>query len=454
MRCSSAPRVVSFRPAATTVTSVTSATPIVSAVAVVIVRPGWRIALRRASPPAAPPSACAGRPEQRRQRADGPRREPQAAGAGRRRRAAPRPAPRGSPARPAAGRRRAVTSVPTSSADDDRARGEHRARLGQREAHRVEQRRRAPSPAPSPANSPRTEASTPIASASTSTEPSTWRRRGADHPQQAQLTRALRDGDRERVEDRERADEDRHAAEHQQRDPDDRDELLQAVEREAVLLRGGHDLRPAAAPRRRPLRSCAAGDAVAPADEDRVDLVAATEQLAARRAGRRRPTVAVPSDLTRAEARDADDLVSRAPRRASRSARVEPTAVVLVLGGGGVDDDLARSGGPAAAVEPERRQPLGARRAGVEADAEVRAVAGRLAVALDDLGLVGDVGGGDGHPRDGADLRRAARASTVGRLRGPVASRRPRTRCGRRRRRRCRRRRRSTGSRRRRASCR
>ena len=61
-RSSSTPRVVSFRPAATTVTSVTSAMPIVSAVAVATVRPGWRIALRRASPPAAPPSACAGRP--------------------------------------------------------------------------------------------------------------------------------------------------------------------------------------------------------------------------------------------------------------------------------------------------------------------------------------------------------------------------------------------------------
>jgi hypothetical protein len=57
MRSDSELRVVSFRPAATTVTSVTSATPMVSATAVVTVRPGWRMALRRASPPAAPPSA-------------------------------------------------------------------------------------------------------------------------------------------------------------------------------------------------------------------------------------------------------------------------------------------------------------------------------------------------------------------------------------------------------------
>ena len=138
--CSSAPRVVSFRPAATTVTSVTSATPIVSAVAVVIVRPGWRIALRRASPPAAPPTACAGRPEQRRQR-----RAPRAPGAARGRRpaSAARSAATGATrvARHAGSRpATSVTSVPTQQRDDDRARGEHGARLGQREPHRVEQR--------------------------------------------------------------------------------------------------------------------------------------------------------------------------------------------------------------------------------------------------------------------------------------------------------------------------
>ena len=54
-RRSSAPRLWSSRPWATTVTAVTSATPIISALAVTAVRPGLRIALRRASPPAAPP---------------------------------------------------------------------------------------------------------------------------------------------------------------------------------------------------------------------------------------------------------------------------------------------------------------------------------------------------------------------------------------------------------------
>ena len=44
------------------VTAVTSATPIISALAVTAVRPGLRMALSRASRPAAPPSQAAGRP--------------------------------------------------------------------------------------------------------------------------------------------------------------------------------------------------------------------------------------------------------------------------------------------------------------------------------------------------------------------------------------------------------
>lgn len=61
-RFSTDARVVSFRPAATIATTVTSATPTVSAPAVDSVRPGLRIALRRASTPAAPPTFSAGRP--------------------------------------------------------------------------------------------------------------------------------------------------------------------------------------------------------------------------------------------------------------------------------------------------------------------------------------------------------------------------------------------------------
>ena len=117
---------------------------------------------------------------------------------------------------------------------------------------------------PSPATSPTAEASTPMASASTSTRAEHLPARGADHPQQPELARALGDGDRERVEDRERADQHRHAAEHEQRDPDDRDELLEPVEGEAVLRRrrsatcaSGERRRPRSArsaPRARPSR--------------------------------------------------------------------------------------------------------------------------------------------------------------------------------------------------------
>ena len=59
------PSNVDLRPAASTATSVTSASPIISADAVDAVRPGFRIALPRASVPAAPPSRVAGQPSTR-----------------------------------------------------------------------------------------------------------------------------------------------------------------------------------------------------------------------------------------------------------------------------------------------------------------------------------------------------------------------------------------------------
>ena len=114
-RRSSEPVVESRRPWATTVTRVTSATPIIIAEAVTAVRPGLRIALRRASRPAEPPTRSADaadharRAAARRGRAGGPSPSPA------RRRAGRRPAARGSRATPARGRRASVTS------DADRA---------------------------------------------------------------------------------------------------------------------------------------------------------------------------------------------------------------------------------------------------------------------------------------------------------------------------------------------
>jgi hypothetical protein len=86
---------------------------------------------------------------------------------------------------------------------------------------------------------------------------------------------------------------------------------------------------------------------------------------------------------------------------------------VLVLGRGDVDDDLTRAGRPAAGLEAEGGELLRSRRPRVEARAEVRAGAARLAVAADDLGLVGDVADRGADLRDRANRFRTE-AATVG----------------------------------------
>ena len=174
IRFSSVPVVVSRKPCAITVTSVTSATPIISADAVTAVRPGWRIALRRASAPAEPPTFSAGRPS-----SDA---RPRTARAGRRTLWAPGSASRsaatgGTRVARHAGIRPAisVTSVPTSIettivrlANTVPASGSARS-IERKIASR-------PFATPKPTASPASEASSPIASASSSTEPRTCRR--------------------------------------------------------------------------------------------------------------------------------------------------------------------------------------------------------------------------------------------------------------------------------------
>ena len=66
---------------------------------------------------------------------------------------------------------------------------------------------------------------------------------GAERPQQRELTRALRDRDRERVVDRERAHEHGDAAEREQEHLQEVHERLQAVEREAVVIGSRLDLK-------------------------------------------------------------------------------------------------------------------------------------------------------------------------------------------------------------------
>ena len=158
----------------------TSATPIISAAAVADRAAGLahrvaprQPARRRRRWPAA------GRPSRDASAADRARRQAQPARAGSARRAAPRPARRASPATPGSGRRRSVTSMPTSSDDDDRARGEHGAGLRQREPHRVEQRVE-PLASPKPAASPtarRQQADRPAPRSAPSRAPGGARRR-------------------------------------------------------------------------------------------------------------------------------------------------------------------------------------------------------------------------------------------------------------------------------------
>ena len=334
-------------PAATTVTSVTSATPIVSAVAVVIVRPGWRIALRRASPPAAPPTAWAGRPRSDGQRAHRPRREAHAAGARARRHAAPRPGARASRATPAAGRRRAsrpcrraarrrscarrtrcppraaTSSIASNSASSAFARPRPATRPTTRGEHADA---RAPRPAPTP---------------------STWRRAAP----------TIRSSPSSRV---------RWAtviesvlkmvnAPTRIATPPNTSSAIRMIEMNcsspsSVKRSCSAAVTTCACGQRRGEVACAAARPGTPrvaGDEDPVDLVAAAEQLLRGREvedGGRRDA----HRLHAAEARDADDLeVVRDAARGDLHGRAD--AVVLVLGRRGVDDDLARAGGPAAA---------------------------------------------------------------------------------------------------------
>ena len=207
------PRPWSSRPWATMVTAVTSATPIISADAVTAVRPGLRIALSRASRPAAPPSRAAGRPTTLA--------TPRTARAKRRTLtglALSRSAATGRDPRRAAGgdrggehrRQRA-----DEQRDDDRARRELEALGRQLHAERGEELVQAGGEPDADADARRRGQQADEQRLQQHAEAHLAAGR-ADHPQQPELLRALRDGDRERVEDRERADQHRDAGEGEQ----------------------------------------------------------------------------------------------------------------------------------------------------------------------------------------------------------------------------------------------
>ena len=266
-----------------TATKVTSARPIISAAAVDAVRLGLRIEFSRESWPPTPPSLW---PASRRlpraaARAETPAARPRgrarcrrspAAGAGRgldaeaeetdaetqdrvaivasATRASGRDLDRGGvePSRTAGiGDTRVARSaghepcehrdvVPTMRADDDRAGREHRSGLRKVDSDRNEQRVDA-LPEPEPENRPMMEAKSPITSPSRTTEASIWRRGGAERAQRRELTSALGDGDRQRVEDDERAHEQGDAAEPDQEVLDERDPLVVSAESAAACRR-------------------------------------------------------------------------------------------------------------------------------------------------------------------------------------------------------------------------
>ena len=93
-----------------------------------------------------------------------------------------------------------------------------------------------PFASPSPRKSPTIEASTPITSASSTTESRHLPARRAERAQRRELARPLRDRDRERVDDHESADEQRDQAEREQEVAQERDELVRLLR---VLARLG-----------------------------------------------------------------------------------------------------------------------------------------------------------------------------------------------------------------------
>ena len=173
-RRSSEPAETSLRPWAMTVTAVTSATPISSADAVTAVRPGWRIALLRASVPAEPPIAADGRPiSPVRARTARP---------GSRTRAPASAASRSAATGATLVARRAgsmaatsVTSVPTSSAAATVPPESDIAAIG-RPRPMLVNTLSSPAASARPAPIPTADAPRPIASASSSTVRRTWRR--------------------------------------------------------------------------------------------------------------------------------------------------------------------------------------------------------------------------------------------------------------------------------------
>ena len=190
--------------------------------------------------------------------------------------------------------------------------------------------------------------------------------RRADRPQRRKLPDALRDGDRQRVEDDERADEESDSREREQEVADVLRELdlLQVL---ASLLRRGERLRVRRQQRLEVRDELLRRDPRRGGNPDRVELAFAVEELLRRReredregGGAERFLVAVARDPRepeaphRAQARDLDHVAD---------------LVAHFVRGPGVDRDLVLRARPAAAGQPQWVEP---RLGEVDAEAERR----------------------------------------------------------------------------------
>ena len=283
-----ASRFDAFIPFTNVATNATSATPIISAAAVAAVRPGLRTELRRASapggaadPPRRQPDDGGERPDELRrdhrdpdeqqEHAAGDRQEPlrrvdvvgehrvaeqeqregdqherdvrreavraalrqlRALADGRDRRDARR-ADRGEEPGDHGDER------PDEERDDDRPRREDRVRVGQPEPERAGTAPRAPWRARRPRASPMSGREEPDHERLEQHRPQHLTPRGAEGPERRELPRALRDGDRERVEDHERADEERDPGEGEQEVAEEGRELADLVLGVLRLLHAG-----------------------------------------------------------------------------------------------------------------------------------------------------------------------------------------------------------------------
>ena len=278
-------------PLANTVTKTTSASPIISAAEVTAVRPGWRVEFSRASRPTSLVERSIGHGDEARGRADEARRDQRDAedqdhrAAGRAEqlgrgvaalgqqarddepgaeqdeaagepRGQARPAPvrgrgrlaqrlhRGDARRPQRRGERAGQRHERADqqADDDRAALEHEARGRQVDAERLEELVDALREA-EPGDDADDRADDADRERLEQHRVEHLAARGAERPQQRQLARALRDGDRERVEDQERADQDGDEREREQPGGEEGEALADVVAELVGLLRGRAHLR-------------------------------------------------------------------------------------------------------------------------------------------------------------------------------------------------------------------